>query len=403
MGALVGCEGSDESEPEPATTGATETAPQRQGDSARPPVGDGRGGVALEEVGDFEQPLYVTQPPSGDEAIFVVEQCGRIQRLEPGGEPETFLDVSELVTCGGEQGLLSVAFAPDYEASGLLYVNYTDSTGDSRTVEYARSASDPGRADPESDRELLRIEDFAPNHNGGLLLFGPDDNLYLGMGDGGGAGDPERNGQDLTTLLGKILRIDPRARGGEPYSVPNENPFADDPDARGEILAYGLRNPWRFSFDRQTDQLWIGDVGQDQLEEVNGPITGLGAGANFGWSAFEGTRRFNEDQEAPGAIEPTLEYPLDEACAVTGGYVVRDPALKTLVGRYLYGDFCAGELRSFTPAPGERARDDRPLGLDVPQLSSFGEDAAGHVYATSLDGAVYRLMPAPGGPTGDGE
>jgi glucose/arabinose dehydrogenase len=375
---VAGCGGSDdddETTSAPATTAETTTTrAEPPADGREPEVGDGEGGVRLEELGDFEQPVYVTQPPSGDEALFVVEQCGRVVRVEPGGEAETFLDVSDMITCGGEQGLLSAAFAPDYERSGRFYVNYTATDGTSRTVEYR--AGDSGAADPESTRELLQIEDFASNHNGGLLLFGPDDELYLGMGDGGGSGDPERTAQDLSRLLGKLLRID-----------------TDSGDA--EIAAYGLRNPWRFSFDRETRDLWIGDVGQDSLEEIDGVtydrFTGPDAPLNFGWSAFEGTQRFNTDQEAPDAIPPVLEYPLGEACAVTGGYVVRDPELRSLYGRYLYGDFCEGELRSFTADPGGEAGDDTALGVQIPSLSSFGEDAAGHLYATSLEGPVYRL------------
>jgi glucose/arabinose dehydrogenase len=356
-----------------ATEPTTTTAEALPGDRREPPVGDGDGGVALEKLGDFDQPVYVTQPASGDGALFVVEQCGRIVRVD-GGRSETFLDVSDLITCGGEQGLLSMAFAPDYERSGLLYLNYTSTDGSSRTVEYERA--NDSAADPDSARELLRIEDFASNHNGGLLLFGPDEELYLGMGDGGGAGDPERTAQNLDSLLGKLIRID----------IDGES---------GQVAAFGLRNPWRFSFDRRTRDLWIGDVGQSALEEIDGvtwrQFAESGPPLNFGWSAFEGTQRFNPDQEAPDAIPPVLVYGRDGGCSVTGGYVVRDPELRSLYGRYLYGDFCAGELRSFTARPGEEATDDTALGVQVPSLSSFGEDRAGHIYATSLDGPVYRL------------
>jgi len=361
-------------EPAEPTTAST-TAGGPGGNTAA--VGDGTGGVALERVAELDQPVYVTQPPTGDDDhLYVVEQCGTIQRVPiGGGEPTTFLDVSDLVTCGGEQGLLSVAFAPDYADSGDLYVNYTDAAGDSRTVAYRRSADDPAAADPGSARELLRIEDFASNHNGGLLLFGPDDRLYLGMGDGGGAGDPERTAQDPEQPLGKLLVIDPE-RPGE-----------------FELAAVGLRNPWRYSFDRRTGDLWIGDVGQDTFEEIDAVRAGqLGPGLNFGWSAYEADQRFNDDQTAPDAIPPVYHYGRDRGCSVTGGYVVRDPALASLAGRYLYGDYCEGELHSFPAVPDRPARDDRDLGLRVDQLSSFGEDAAGHLYAVSLAGPVYRLV-----------
>lgn len=383
LAAISGCGGSDE----PATTAAgsggtttgsgSATGKEGGGGSGRTPVGDGEGGVRLEELGSFDQPVYVTQPPSGDpEHVYVVEQCGRVLRVPiGGGAASPFLDLSDQVTCGGEQGLLSVAFDPGYERSGLLYVNYTDTAGDSRTVEYARSADDPALADAGSAREILRIEDFASNHNGGLLLFGPDDDLYLGMGDGGGSGDPNRTAQDPDSPLGKLLRLDPE-RPGE-Y----------------ELAAIGLRNPWRYSFDRPTRTIWIGDVGQDELEEIDAAaIDELGPKLNFGWSAFEGTRPFNDDQSAPGAVAPVLEYDRDGGeCSVTGGYVVRDRALSSLYGRYLYGDYCVGELRSFTAEPDDRGSDDVALGVEVPSLSSFGTDADGHVYAISLDGPVYRL------------
>jgi glucose/arabinose dehydrogenase len=370
----AGCGGDDE--PSPTTSSTTRPATTTT-DGQPPGIGDGRGGVALTEVGDFDQPLYVTQPDDHSGDLYVVEQAGRVMRL-PGGEgkPELFLDLSDEVSCCGEQGLLSVAFAPDYADSGLLYVDYTNTDGDSRVVEYERREGDPPVADSGSARELLAVDQPFQNHNGGLALFGPDGKLYIGLGDGGSEGDPSRNGQDLSTLLGKILRLDPQDSGTPP------------------IFAYGLRNPWRFSFDRESSDLWIGDVGQDTLEEIDSaPANELGERLNFGWSAFEGDRRLNSDQAAPGALAPTLVYGHDQGCSVTGGYVVRDPAVTSLYGRYLYGDYCAGQLRSFTARAGERAADDRPLGVDVPGLSSFGEDVDGHIYATSLDGPVYRLDP----------
>jgi glucose/arabinose dehydrogenase len=362
-------------------------APQQ---ASPPAVGDGSGGVALTRIGDFEAPVYVTQAPGGSD-LYVVEQGGRIRIVSPQGRvrPTPFLDISDKVTVSTEEGLLSVAFPPDYASSGRFYVYYSDRAADERLVEYRRSAQDPLRADPASARLLLHIDDPFPNHNGGLLLFGPDGDLYLGNGDGGSEGDPRRNGQDTSSLFGKLLRIDPRPSGGRPYSIPPGNRFA--PGAAPEVYAYGLRNPWRYSFDRATGELWIGDVGQDRFEEID-RAPGPASGANYGWSAFEGRARYNRDQRAPDAVPPFLVYGRDRGCSVTGGYVVRDPALRTLYGRYLYADFCAGQLRSFAPAA-SGPQGDRPLGLEVPSVSSFGEDRSGHIYVVSLDGPVYRLDP----------
>jgi glucose/arabinose dehydrogenase len=370
--ASAGCGGGDS---EPTTNPPTAS----DGGGGPPEPADGEGGVSLERVAIADEPVYVTQPPSGDpDHLYVVERCGRIMRVPiEGGRGSPFLDVADLITCEGtEQGVLSVAFAPDYERSGLLYVDYTDTEGDSRVVEYRRSADDPGTADSSTAREILKIDDFAENHNGGLLLFGPDDELYLGMGDGGGAGDPERTAQNPDSPLGKLLRLDPRRPGAY------------------ELAAIGLRNPWRFSFDPRTQSLWIGDVGQDSLEEIDAVRTDeLGPDLNFGWSAFEGTERFNDDQQAPDAVAPVFDYPTSgDNCSVTGGYVIRDPDLPTLNGRYLYGDYCAGDLRSFTAVADEPAKDDTELGLEVPQLSSFGIDVEGRYYAVSLEGTVYRLV-----------
>jgi glucose/arabinose dehydrogenase len=361
-------------------------------DGGGTPTGDGSGGVQLVKVGDFRQPVYVAQPPGEKHDLFVVEQTGRILVVRDGRTvAKPFLDISDQVSCCGEQGLLSVAFSPDYASSGRFYIDYTNRAGDTRVVEYRRSR-DPLVADPKSRREVLRVDQPYPNHNGGLVLFGPDRLLYIGLGDGGSEDDPHRNGQSLGTLLGKILRIDPRPSNGRPYTVPSSNPFADRRGARPEIYSYGLRNPWRFSFDRLTDAMSIGDVGQNEFEEVDLVPRGEGSGANFGWSAYEGFARFNEDQTASNAVPPVFVYSHDSGCSITGGYVVRDPGLPSLYGRYLYGDYCAGELHSFTARPGRRATDDRALGLTVPSLSSFGEDNAGHVYATSLEGPAYRLV-----------
>jgi glucose/arabinose dehydrogenase len=371
---IAGCGGGSDSD-----TGTT--AAQQPSES---------GQVRLEKVGDFDEPVYVTQPP-GSEDLYVTERQGTVRIVRDGGTLSSpALDITDEVSSDGEeQGLLSVAFPPDFESSRLVYAYYTGNDQDQHVVGY--TVADDGTFERDSERELLHMDDFASNHNGGLLLFGPDRHLYIGTGDGGGiaGGGPERNGQDVGSLLGKILRIDPRPSGGRPYTVPSPGPLGQG--ARPEICNYGLRNPWRFSFDRGTASLLIGDVGQNTQEEIDYVPAELVCGNNFGWSAFEGTDRFNEDQTAPNAVPPILAYGRDEGCSVTGGYVVRDDSLPALNGRYIYGDYCAGELRSFKPAT-PQARDDRSLGLNVPSLSSFGEDNAGHVYAVSLDGPVYRLV-----------
>jgi glucose/arabinose dehydrogenase len=344
--------------------------------------------VRLQKIGDFEAPTYVTAPPGDNARLFVVEQGGKIQLLK-GGKQSVFLDLSAAVTAGGEQGLLSLAFAPDYKTSGLFYVYYTDKNGDEAIVEYKASGD---AADPGSARPLLVIPDDESNHNGGQLQFGPDGLLYIGEGDGGGGGDQHGahgNGQNLGVLLGKILRIDPKASGGRPYSIPADNPFRGRAGARPEIYAYGLRNPWRFSFDRAKGAMTIADVGQGEWEEVNYVRKGKARGANFGWRVYEGKSRYTADESAPGAVKPLLvESHSDGNCSVTGGYVIRDPALKAWRGRYVFGDYCRGVIQTADVKTGKVT--DRKL--KVESLSSFGEDARGRVYAASLNGPVYRLV-----------
>jgi glucose/arabinose dehydrogenase len=391
-GAACGGGGDDAAGRPTPEAGAPATTPEAPEAAATPSAARG---VRLRKVGDFDAPVYVTSPPGDRARQLVVEQGGRVMVVRGGRKLDApFLDIRGQVTSGGEQGLLSLAFAPDYAASGLFYVYFTDRSGDQRIVEYRRRDAD--RADPGSARLVLRMPDDEVNHNGGLLLFGPDDLLYVGTGDGGGGGDQHGrrgNAQDLGSLLGKLLRIDPRAGGGRPYQVPADNPFVGRDGARGEVYSFGLRNPWRFSFDRRTGDLTIGDVGQNAWEEISFVRRGKGRGANFGWRPFEGRARYAPGESAPGHVRPVIVRSHGAGnCSITGGVVVRDRALTGLRGRYVFGDFCKGRVESARLSAG-RARGVRRTSLRVPSLSSFGEDAQGRVYATSLDGPVYRIVP----------
>lgn len=353
-------------------------------------------GVRLLQVGRFEQPVYLTAPRGQGRRIFVVEQRGVIRVIRGGHKlARPFLDIRSRVTSGGEQGLLGLAFAPDYATSGRFYVYFTGRDQREWVVEYRRSSS-PDRANAASARTLMRMTDPEANHNGGQLNIGPDGLLYIGTGDGGGANDQHGargNAQNLNSLLGKILRIDPRAGGGHPYTVPAGNPFAGMKGHRGEIWDYGLRNPWRWSFDRKTGDMTIGDVGQDRVEEIDFRPAGKTGGVNFGWRPLEGNRK-NFDEPASGAVAPVLtQSHSDGWCSITGGYVVRDPRLPALAGRYLYSDYCRGVIKVATLRSGG-ATGDRTLGVDnVSMPSSFGEDGIGRVYVVSLGGAVYRFVP----------
>jgi len=388
---VLGCGGSDGGSAARATPTATQPAPTAAAEATATPAAQRRRGVRLVRIGTFNAPVYVTAPPGDRRVQFVVEQDGRIMVVRNGRKRSApFLDISSQVTSGGEQGLLSMAFAPDYASSGRFYVYFTDNSGDQRVVEYRRASAD--RADPDSARLVLEMADSEPNHNGGLLLFGPGGHLYIGTGDGGGGGDrhgARGNAQNLGSLLGKILRIDPRPANDRPYSVPASNPFVGRSGARGEIYAYGLRNPWRFSFDRRNGDLSIGDVGQGDVEEID--FVRSGRGENFGWRTFEGRRRYTPGESAPGHVRPVVQRFHDDGnCSITGGVIVRDRSVPALFGRYVFGDFCRGRVETAKLRPG-RATQQRTTRLRVSSLSSFGEDARGRVYATSLDGPVYRL------------
>jgi glucose/arabinose dehydrogenase len=391
---LAAC-GSDDSsvqtQPAPVATASSTESTQ-----VKPAASNG---VKLVGVGRFDSPVHVTAPPRDTRRIFVVEQGGTIRVVRAGKRvSRPFLDLRSKVTAGGEQGLLSMAFAPDYAKTRRFYVNYTDRSGTQSVVEYRRSRSSSDRA-LTSGRLVLRYDGEEANHNGGLVAFGPDRLLYIGTGDGGGADDQHGqrgNAQDLGSLLGKLLRIDPRRSGDRPYSIPSSNPFVDRSGARGEIYSYGLRNPWRFSFDRSTGDLSIGDVGQGAIEEIDFASKGAASGVNYGWRPFEGSRRtpgISGSEDAPGHVRPVIELTHDDGnCSVTGGHVVRDKGVPGLEGRYVYGDFCKGQLRSATLSSGSASGDAAIPGVaNVDQLSSFGEDARGRVYVISLAGSVYRF------------
>ena len=352
------------------------------------------GGVKLVSVGKFNLPLYVTAPPKDLRRVMVVQQGGRISVVRDGkslGRP--FLDISSRVTAGGEQGLLGLAFSPDYAKSGLFYVYFTRRDGKQEVAELRRATSD--RANAGSIRSVLVMDDPEANHNGGQLNFGPDGLLYIGTGDGGGGGDQHGtigNAQNLGSLLGKILRINPRRSGSKAYSVPASNPFVGRAGARREVYSYGLRNPWRFSFDRVAGDLIIGDVGESAVEEIDFTTIEQARGGNFGWRVREGNRQFS-DESVDGAIEPVIVRTHDEGwCSVTGGYVVRDPALSSLRGKYLYGDFCKGIIYGARLSSSGASGNARVAGLpQIAALSSFGEDARGRIYVVSLGGAVSRI------------
>ncbi len=355
-----------------------------------PPPPDSTAQIVLTPVATgLSSPLYLTAP-AGDPRLFVVEKTGAIRIVKDGALlPTPFLDLSGAVSNGGEQGLLSMAFHPDYATNGFFYVDYTDLDGNTQVVRYGVQAGNPDAADPASAKTILTVEQPFANHNGGLLLFGPDGKLYIGLGDGGSGGDPLGNGQSLGTLLGKILRIDVDA--GDPYAVPADNPFVGHAGARGEIWAYGLRNPWRFAFDAESDRLYIADVGQGAWEEVDVVPAGDG-GRNFGWNIMEGAHCYNASScDQTSLTLPVLEYSHADGCSITGGFVYRGSLAPAVRGQYFYSDYCSGFLRSFT-FDGTAATDTTTWDVgDIGNVQSFGEDAAGELYILSTNGTVYRV------------
>lgn len=385
-----------------ATEAAAVVPPEAAGAKEATKAGKpGKGGeLALRRIGKFDQPVYVAGAPGFPKLLFVVEQEGEIVVLK-GGKPlaKPFLDIRSLVGYNGaERGLLSVAFPPGYASSGRFYVYYVDKGGSIRIDELHRA--DPTIADPSSRRSVISIpHPNFDNHNGGQMQFLGND-LYFATGDGGSGGDPPNNAQNKNVLLGKLMRIDPLPSGGKPYSIPASNPFVGAP-GRDEIYSYGLRNPFRFSFDEVTapghPRIAIGDVGQSLYEEVDYTTVPGARGANFGWDALEGFKPYEgENSGTPdpgGTTRPIFAYPhsRDGSCSIIGGYVVADHSLPSLYGRYVYADYCEGQLRALTPHL-NHATGDHKLGLAVESPTSFGEDDAHHLYIASQDGSVYRLV-----------
>jgi glucose/arabinose dehydrogenase len=359
--------------PEPSTT-TTPLVPLDELNVSFVPIASG-----------FSQPVFVTAAP-GDPRLFVVDQPGLIWTID-GSDTAPFLDINERVTFGGERGLLGLAFHPGYESNRRFFVNYVDNDGDTVVAEFT---ADGATADAGSERILLTASQPASNHNGGMIAFGPDGYLWIGLGDGGGADDRFGQGQRPDTLLAAMLRID--VDGGDPYAVPADNPFVGGTDGAAEVWAYGLRNPWRWSFDGE--RLFIGDVGQNRWEELSVASVGDG-GLNYGWPIMEGTHCFRRsDCDQAGLVLPVIEYGHDVGCSITGGYVYRGGEIPELAGHYFYGDYCGGWVNGALIEGAGTVAEVREWAErgSLPSLTSFGVDAAGEMYATTADGRVWRLQ-----------
>jgi glucose/arabinose dehydrogenase len=342
----------------------------------------------------FQSPLDLQAAPGDNTRLYVVEQGGRVRiLLNEALQGTPFLDVSDRISTGGERGLLGLAFHPGFATNRLFYVNYTNRSGDTHIAEFR--ASSPDQADPGSERVLLVVPQPFGNHNGGSVAFGNDGFLYIALGDGGSGGDPLGAGQDLSTFLGKVLRID--VDSGSPYAVPPDNPLLATAGALPEIWAYGLRNPFRVSFDPASGDLYIGDVGQNRLEEIDVGLASRGGGENYGWNVMEGTSCFNPSSgcDTAGLTMPVVEYTHGEGCSVTGGVVYSGCRMPDLVGTYFYGDFCTAFVRSFRLVGGAATEErDWTSGIGgLNRITSFGKDAEGEVYVVDRDGEVYRLEP----------
>ena len=379
--------------PTPLSPTATVSAPQTESQPPADPATLPPTAVMIESAQQFpdptayewkplmeglDRPVDLQSAQDGTGRLFIIEKYGAIRIFKDGQlSPQPFLNIDDRVNDdSNEMGLLGLAFHPNFEQNGYFYVNYT---GDGGNTRISRFTANGDVADPNSEQVLMVIDQPFPNHNGGAVAFGPDGYLYLGLGDGGAAGDPFKNGQNTETLLGKLLRID--VNNGDPYSIPVDNPFGN------EVWAYGLRNPWRISFDRATGDLWIGDVGQNQYEEIDYLPAGSPGGANFGWSVMEGLHGYDGEAQ-PGLLLPVVEYSHEIGCSVTGGYVYRG-SMPEWNGVYLYGDYCSGSVSGLILVDGQWQS--RVLFEAVATITSFGQDEAGELYFTSDNGSIYIL------------
>lgn len=368
------------------TTDSTATTPPTLPSTTAPAqIPDPSGYIWVQVVDAITAPTDIQNAGDGTGRLFILEQPGLIRILQNGQILETpFLDISNRVgSAGSEQGLLGLAFHPSFSQNGYFFVNYTDQNGNTHI---SRFSANGDNTDPSTEKNLLIIQQPFPNHNGGALAFGPDGYLTIGLGDGGSAGDPYGNAQSRNTLLGKLLRLD--VDQGEPYAIPNDNPYASSAELYKEIWATGLRNPWRFSFDRLTGDLWIGDVGQNLWEEIDFIPAGTPGGINFGWNKMESIHPFRGSNQ-PEYTAPVAEYPHGSECSVSGGYVYRGAALPAWQGVYLYGDYCSGAIWGL-PSPPQGAL---PVLLFQSgfKISTFGIDETGELYIADYNGAIYRL------------
>jgi glucose/arabinose dehydrogenase len=391
---LAGCSGN--SAARRGTAAAAAVTPARLGAGQAAPFDPASFSLNIEKVADgFKNPTDIVAAGDGSGRLFVVEKGGTIRILVNGSvQPEPFLDItSKVLSSSSEQGLLGLAFHPQYANNHRFFVGYTASNGDDSIAEY-RLSSDPNRADPASGRVLLAILDPAPNHNGGNLMFGPDGYLYAGFGDGGGGNDQFKNGQNLDALLGKLLRLD--VNNGDPYGIPAGNPFAGRQGVRPEIWAYGLRNPWRYSFDSATGDLYIADVGQDRYEEVDVQPASSQGGENYGWNIMEGLHCLRGDScDQSGLVLPVAEYDHTQGCSITGGFIYRGRQFPMLNGAYLYGDYCCGRIWSLDQQADGSWRQTELLHTKL-GISSFGQDEAGELYVADINGGgIYHLTAAP--------